>query len=305
MKIAVFGIGGVGGVVGGALAKIHPDTYFYVRGENLKAIIQNGLRVQSVLLGDFVAHPRLASDQAAELGVMDVIFVSCKGYSLKSACEAISQMVGPETIVIPLLNGLIVSDLMKPFLPPCILADGAIYVFSRLEKPGHIVQSAGLCNIAFGMKDGGKPAKFEEIAAVLNQANIKTTLSDNILLDSWTKYVTMCSNSVVFCYYDGPAGKAREDLNHEKVLRSVFGEAIAVATAKGISLPGDMADRYVNDFSRMPPDTMSSLYRDLSGGKPEKETELRHIIGRMVEFGRQVGVATPYHKIAYDRFISK
>ncbi len=305
MKIAVFGIGGVGGIVGGALAKDHPDTYFYVRGDNLDAIRRNGLKVQSVVLGDFTARPKLASDKTAELGVMDAVFVSCKGYSLKAACEAISPMVRQDTVVIPLLNGVIVSDIMEPLLPPCILADGTIHVFSRLEKPGHIVQSTEMCSIAFGMKDGSRPAELDELAAVLDKAGLKTTVSENILAASWAKYVMMCGNSVMFCSYDGPAGKVREDPRYEKALRAVAGELIAVAAAKGVALPEDTADKVVSAFSKLPPDTMSSLYRDLSGGKPASETELDHIIGRMVEMGRQTGVPTPYHTIAYERFAGK
>lgn len=305
MKIAVFGIGGVGGIVGGALARTHADTYFYVRGENLKAILQNGLSVQSALLGDFVVHPKRASDKAAELGIMDVIVLSCKGNSLKAACVAVAPMVGPETVVIPLLNGVIVSDIMEPLLPPCILADGTIRVFSHLEKPGHIVQSAGLCSIIFGMKDGSRPSGFEDIAAILNGAGIKTTVSDTLLKDSWAKYALMCGSSTVFCYYDGPAGTVRKNPDHETVLRAVTGELTAVAAAKGVKLPDDTADRFVDDFSKMPPDTMTSLYRDLSNGKPANETELDHIIGRMVAFGQQTGVATPFHKAAYERFSDK
>ena len=302
MKIALFGIGGVGGIVGGALAKNHPDTYFFVRGENLNAIRREGLKVQSVLFGDFTAHPKLASDKATDLGIMDAVFISCKGYSLKAACEAIAPMLTPKTVVIPLLNGVIVSDIMEPLLPPCILADGAIHVFSRLEKPGHIVHSPKLCSVIFGMKDGSRPAMFVELAAILNKAGVKTTVSDNILVDSWAKYVAMCGNSAMFCYYDGPAGKVRENPEHGKVLRGVIGELLAVTAAKGVTLPADTADRWVDFFSKMQPDTMSSLYRDLSSGKPASETELDHIIGRMVEFGRQSGVATPYHKAAYERF---
>lgn len=305
MKIAVFGVGGVGGVVGGALARDHTETYFYVRGENLDAIRRDGLRVQSVSLGDFVAYPKLASDKAEEFGVMDVIIVSCKGHGLKAACDAISPMVGPETAVISLLNGVMVSDIMKPLLPPCILADGAIRVFSRLEKPGHIVHSAGLCGVVFGMKDGSRPAQFEKIAAVLGKAGIQTTLSDNMLVDSWTKYVIMCGNSAVFCYYDGPAGKVRSDPGHGAVLRAVAGELLSVAAARGVSLPADMADRYAEQFAKLPPDTVTSLYRDLSGGKPASQTELDHILGRMAELGRQTGVATPYHSAAYERFAPK
>ena len=302
MRIAIFGIGGVGGVVGGLLAKNHPDTYFYVRGENLKAICQDGLQVQSTLYGDFTAHPKLASDKAADFGVMDAIFISCKGYNLKSACEAIAPMVGPQTIVIPLLNGVIVSDLMESLLPPCILADGAIWVFSWLERPGLVKQNAQVCRIAFGMKDGSRPARLEELAAILNKAGIKTALSENMLVDSWTKYAIMCGNSTVCCYYDGPTGKACKEPDHETVLRSVIGELIAVAGAKGIALPEDMADRWVSDFLKLPPETMTSLYRDLSNGKPASGTELDHVIGRMVELGRQTGVETPYHTAAYERF---
>lgn len=305
MKIAVLGIGGVGGIVGGALARNHTDTYFYVRGENLRAIRQNGLRVQSVLWGDFTARPKLASDEASEFGVMDAILVSCKGYNLRTACEAIAPMVGPGTTVISLLNGVIVSEIMEPLLPPCILADGTIRVFSRLEKPGHIVHSAGSCEIVFGMKDGSRPSQCEEIADILSGAGVATRMSEDILLDSWGKYVTMCSNSVVFCYYDGPVGKVREDPRHEEVMRAVIGELIAVASAKGVALPEGTIDRYIDDFEKMPPDNITSLYRDLSNGKPAGETELDHIIGRMVEFGRQTGVATPYHRIAYERFASK
>ncbi|MHC1719789.1 MAG: ketopantoate reductase family protein [Clostridiaceae bacterium] len=305
MKIAAFGIGGVGGIVGGALAKDHSETYFYVRGENLNAIRKNGLKVQSVSLGDFTAHPRLASDKASEIGIMDAILVTCKGYNLKAACEAIIPMVGSETVVIPLLNGVVVSDLMELLLPPCILADGTINVFSRLEKPGHIVQSGGPCSIVLGMKDGSRPSKLEEIADILNKAGIRTRLSDNILVDSWTKYTMMCSSSTVLCYYEGPARKVRQDPDHEKVIRAVSGDMIAVAAAKGVILPEGFPDCYVEEFSKMSGEAMTSLYRDLISGKPAKETELDHIIGRMLEFGQQTGIATPYHIIAYERFASK
>lgn len=305
MRIAVFGIGGVGGIVGGALAKEHADTFFLVRGENLKAILRDGLRVRSVLLGDFTAHPKRASDKAADLGVMDVVIVSCKGNNLQAACAAIAPMVGPRTVVIPLLNGVLVSEIMAPLLPPCILADGAIRVFSRLEKPGHIVQSAGLCRIVFGMSDGSRPAAFADIAALLNRAGIRTVVSDNMLVDSWTKYAVMCGNSAVFCCYDGPVATVRRDPDHEKTLRAVIGELIAVAAAKGVALPGGLADSFVDDFSKMPPENMTSLYHDLRNKKPAGETELDHIIGRMVSFGRQTGVATPCHTAAYERFASR
>ena len=302
MKIAVVGIGGVGGIVGGALARKHRDTFFYVRGENLNKIRKEGLKVESVVLGDFTANPKLASDDADEIGRMDAVIVTCKGYSLESICKAIVPVVGPETLVLPLLNGVVVSDIMESMLPPCLLADGTIQVFSRLEGPGHIIQSAGMCRIAAGMKDGSRPDKLIELVDILKQAGVKALLSENILVDSWTKYAYMCGCSVVFCHYDGPASKVRENPGYEQVLHAVVGEIIAVAAAKGVTLADNLADVFVDEIRKMPPDTMTSLYRDISSGKPADQTELYHIIGRMVEHGEQTGVATPYHREAYDKF---
>ena len=167
------------------------------------------------------------------------------------------------------------------------------------------MQSYGPCGVILGMREGGIPQRLAETAAIVGKAGISTTLSDDILADSWNKYMMMCGNSVLFCCCDGPAGKVREHPGHKELVRAVAGELIAVAAASGVTMPADMADRYTENFSKLAPEAMSSLYLDLSGGKPPSETELDHIIGRMIELGRQYGVPTPYHKAAYERFAAK
>lgn len=305
MKIAVFGIGGVGGVVGGALARSQPEeTYFLARGRNLEAIQRDGLRVQSALLGDFTVRPELAVEDAAGLGVMDAVIMACKGCDLENACRLIAPAVGPGTLVAPLLNGLLISEAMGPLLPPCILTDGTIRVFSHLEGPGHVAETGGFCSVVLGMRDGSRRSELEELAGTLTRAGIETRVSEDILLDSWIKYVVMESMSVLCCYYDGPVGMAQRDPNGEAVLRAVIGELTSVAEAQGVRLPQDLADKRTEEVMRMPPDSMTSLYRDLSSGKPADRTELHLLVGRMVEMGREAGVATPYHETAYRRFTS-
>ena len=302
MKIAIFGIGGVGGIVGGALAKNHEDTFFYVRGEGLKAIKENGLLVESITLGNFIAKPKLASDQSNEFGRMDAIIVACKGCNIKQACEAISPMVGKNTVVITLLNGVLVSDIMKDLLPECILVDGTIRVFSHIESPGHIVHNGGSCSIQVGRKDRSKPKQLEEVCEILNNAGISTIITDNIELESWTKYATMGCSSVAFCYYDGPAGIVRKDKNYEMVLRKIVTDLLLVAEKKGVFISSDFVEKYIEDFKKFSDDTITSLYRDLSSGKSANDTELYHIIGRMIEFGREVGVEITNQKMEYERF---
>ncbi|MBR1671800.1 MAG: 2-dehydropantoate 2-reductase [Fretibacterium sp.] len=318
MKIAVFGIGGIGGIVGGALARgpealsqrgpealsqrPPAETYFIARGKNLEAIRREGLRVESPAVGDFTVRPVLASDRAEDLGLMDAVIVACKGYDLEAACAAIAPMVGPETLVVSLLNGVLVSEVMEPLLPQCVLADGVIYIFSHLEGPGHVVQTSGLCRVTLGMRDGSQPAALTELADLLNQGGVRTDVSGNILVDSWRKYARVCSLGVMCAYYDGPVGKAREDPAHEAVLREVIGAMTAVAAARGVTLPPDLPDQLVETFEKERPDTITSLYRDLRSGKPAERTELRHLVGRMVEMGREAGIPTPYHQAVLERY---
>ena len=305
MKIAVFGIGGIGGLVGGALARKNEETYFIARGKTLEAIRSRGLQVESALLGDFTVRPKEAAESASGFGTMDAVIISCKGYSLKEACRIVSPMVGEDTLVVPLLNGVGVSDMMKPLLPQCLLADGVIHVFSHIEEPGHIVQSYGPCHVIIGMKGGERPQKLDELAEALNGAGIKTSVSEDILFECWRKYLIMCGNSVVFCYYDGPAWKVREHADYKDTVRAAANEIISVAAANGVKLPEGSADLCAENFMKLAPETVNSLYRDLSSGKPPQKTELDHLIGRMIEMGRAANIPTPYHEIAYKRFAAE
>ena len=306
MKIAVLGLGGVGGLIGGALAKVNEDTNFCVRGANKEAIQKNGLLVDSALLGSFVAHPAMAEEDASKIGIVDALIVACKGNALTAACAAAAPMVGEQTLVLPLLNGLLVSELMEPLLPPCVLADGIIHVFSHIEGPGHVVQEAGSSTVKMGMRMGGpRPPAMLELSRLLCDAGIPALLPDDIVLESWKKFTLMCGNSVIFGLYGGPASTVRADPGHEVVCRAVWQELIDVAQAMGVKLPADLVDGYAAEFERNPPDTVSSLYRDLRYGKAPEDTELAHVVGRLIALGRQCGIATPLHEKMFNKFGGK
>ena len=302
MKTAVFGAGGVGALVGGALARVNDDTYLICRGEKLRTIRERGLEIDSAKLGNFTVKPKLATADPGEIGVADLVIMSCKGYDLKECCAAARPLIGEHTVVIPLLNGVIVSDIMEEYLPRCVLADGCIYVFSSHQPPGRVTQPPGPCRITFGMKDGSRPPVLDEIAALLTGAGIPSEVSGDILLDSWSKYTFMCGNTVILAHYDEAAGGVVKNAGHEKVLRDIWGELVSVAAARGVTLAGDVVDRYVEAFLKMPPDGVTSLYRDLRDGKSADQTELYHVVGRLVELGEAAGVPTPYHRAVYEKY---
>ena len=305
MKIAIVGIGGIGGFVGGALLKQGADVAMIARGVNLAAIRENGLTVESVLLGEFTVRPPMITDNPEEVGVVDAVIFSTKGQQLEQACRQAAPMIGPDTLVVPLLNGIEVSSQMEPFLPPCDLADGCIRVFSHIAQPGLIRQTAGKCQLPMGKKDGSKSEKLEELVHLLCEAGLQARMAEDIRVECWSKYLLMGGNSVAFCHFDGPAGVVLERDPELNFLRQTYGELVAVATALGVTLPEGLAERCVEEFAKHSYDTISSLYRDVSSGKDPLDTELLHIIGRMVDLGKQCGVPTPCHSGVLEQLLPK
>lgn len=300
MKILIFGMGGIGGFVGGALAGVCPDVYFYGRGENLKAIEREGLRVDSEILGSLTVRPKKTVRKGEKTEMMDVIFFACKGNALKEACQEAAPFIRKDTLVIPLLNGVLISDMMKPLLPPCLLADGTIRVFSHLSGPGHVVQTAGSGQIRMGMKDGETPHRLYETASLLRKAGIPAEVTEEIRTDSWAKYAIMGSNSAVFCYFDRPAGAVRKEDGFLSVVREAVREVIRAAASEGVFLPKSCEEGYVAAFLSLPEETVTSLYRDLKSGKKAEDTEAEMILGRMVKIGKERGLDIPVFQKAWE-----
>lgn len=303
MRILIFGMGGIGSFIGGALARARAgaDVYFYVRGKNREAIEKEGLHVTSEILGDFKVWPKGMGQDGKSFGKMDAIFLACKGNGLINACRDMAPMVGNSTVVVPLLNGVLVSDLMAPLLPPCFIADGTIRVFSHMEKPGHVVQTAGSGKVVMGMKDGKNRPILYELADILQKAGIPAEVTDDIRLDSWEKYALMGTNSALFCLFDGPAGKVRRQGNYRKIVAEAVEEVITVARAQGVIFPETYKENYLCLFDSLPGDTVTSLYRDLKDGKKTEDTETEMILGRMVKMGKEAGVPVPCFEKAYEK----
>ncbi|MBQ2697519.1 MAG: 2-dehydropantoate 2-reductase [Clostridia bacterium] len=300
MKIAVVGIGGVGGLIGGALARVLPQTIFIARGEHLKVIREEGLTVRSGLLGEFTVVPALVTDRAEEAGVVDAVILATKGYDLEEACRQIAPMIGEQTLVVPLLNGVMVSQLMRPLLPPCVLADGCMSCFSYIERPGVIAHPSTLATLTLGMAEGEPHPALIHLTMLLESVGFKASVTKEIRQASWQKYVLMCGVSTAYAWFDQPAGPIREDPEKLDFLRRCHQEIIDTASGHGVALPEDLIDRCMQSFLAQPPEATSSLYRDLRDGKPR--TELCPVIARMCELGAEVGVPTPCHQAVVDKY---
>ena len=300
MKIAILGMGGIGGLVGGALAKKNNNIYFISRGKNLETIKTTGLRVNSDLLGDFSVYPKLATDNVSEIGIVDILIIATKSYGLEAACKQCLPIIGSETVVVPLLNGVLTSDDIEIFLDNHgQIADGCIYGFCSLETFGVVRHIGELCRIDFGFKDARQNEKCLELAKMLAESGIKTNFSDNVRAPLWQKYIMMCGNSCAFSYFECSADIVHSDSKKMEYIKNVYTELYTLAKLNDVTLPTDLVENYMETFKRLPVGAITSLYRDLKN--PDKKTEFEAIIGKGYRLARAVNLDTPGLDAAYNK----
>jgi 2-dehydropantoate 2-reductase len=295
MRIAVVGAGGVGGGFGVALAKAGADVTFIARGAHLAAMKSQGLKVQGAR-GDSHLVPTQATDDPASIGIVDIVLFCVKLWDVESAGEAIKPMVGPNTAVIPLQNGVDAHERLIPILGPQSLMCGVAQISASIVAPGVIQQVGTFMRMIFGELDGKPSKRAEELHALCIKAGFDATLSDRILTELWVKFVLLAANASIVALSRQPIGKVRDDADMRAMLVAGYQETIEVGRAKGIAIPQDTLDKVVDFLGHAPPAMKPSMALDLDRGN---RLELPWLSGKVVEIGRQLKVPTPVHGMAY------
>ncbi len=295
MKIAVFGTGGVGGYYGARLAAAGADISFIARGAHLEAIKTGGLRIKSPL-GDVHVENVRASADPAECGPVDMVMVAVKLYDTEDAAAAIKPLVGPDTSVVSVQNGVLAGDTFSAAYGRERVIGGSASIAAQIEAPGVILHTGAMALLAFGEWDGSPhPRPSRRTGTLLEwcgKAGIDVTLSDNIDAVIWSKFVFLTAFSGITCMFREPMGPIREDTDKRDLFRRALEETAAVARAKGVALPDDIAERRMTWADRLPAGMYSSMYHDLMAGK---RLELNWLSGAVVDMGRELGVETPAH----------
>lgn len=299
MKIAVMGVGGVGGYLGGKLAAAYAEkgsyeVFFIARGDHLRVIEEKGLRLVTPV-GEYRVKPSLATDRPADLGRLDLIVFTVKGYSLEKAADALAHSVGAETVVLPLLNGVDIVDRLKGRLPGGILLDGTIYISSVLEGPGVVRQVSPSAQLVFGPRDGNtEPLRYLE--ELFRGAGINTELTGRPLEAIWTKYIFICPAAGLTSLLKKSFGEILADPDDRDFLRGLIVETESIARAKGINLPSGIVEETMEKFERFPAATRTSMQLDYERGG---ETEIEVMSGYIVRMGRELKIQTPLHERVY------
>lgn len=295
MRMLFLGAGGTGGYFGGRAAQAGADVTFLVREPRAALLRAQGLRIKSPR-GDATIHPQLATAQAPG-GHYDVVVLSCKAYDLDSAIAAIAPAMGPESAVLPIMNGMAHYEVLeRAFGAPRVLG-GLCQIVATLGPEGEVVHMGQHAGFVYGERAGEpRSPRCVALESALAKADFSARLSSVIHQDNWEKFVFLCSLAAATCLMRGSVGQIASTGDGEAILHALLSEAQAVAAGSGYPVRPEADASARKTFSDRGLQTTASMFRDLRQGQ---KVEADHIVGDMVRRGAVLGIATPYLRVAY------
>jgi 2-dehydropantoate 2-reductase len=294
MRILIVGAGAVGGYFGGRLAQAGRDVTFLVRPSRAKQLRHNGLRISSPH-GDAILTPKLISAEEIDRPY-DLVLVSVKAYALEAAMNDFGASVGPETMILPVLNGMRHVDLLTKRFGEQAVIGGVCLVASELDDKGRIVQLADFQQLVYGERNGETTPRLKAVDTMLQGAGFDARLSTDITQAMWEKWVQLASLGAITCLMRGTIGEIVAVPGGVDLSLKVLDESAAIATACGHKPSEALLSRHAAAMTAPGSPLTSSMYRDLRKGAP---VEVDHILGDFIERGDRRGVATPLLQAAF------
>jgi 2-dehydropantoate 2-reductase len=294
MKIAIIGSGGVGGYFGAKLAKAGYEVSFLARGQHLKAIKNNGLKIKSIE-GNFEVNNLFATDKIKELGHPDLIIIGVKAWQIKEIKDKLKSIVHNHTSIIPLQNGVMAVDELSESIDKSNILGGLCRIISMIEKPGVINHLAITPTIVFGELNKKVTIRTKEIKAIFDNANIKCHISEDIESDLWKKFISICVGGLL-AVSKTTYGELREIKETRQLMIELMKEIYNLSQKIGINIESDFIDKTVAFIDTFPYDSTASMTRDIWDGKP---SELEYQNGTVVKLGEKYEFDTPINRFIY------
>jgi 2-dehydropantoate 2-reductase len=299
MHIVIFGAGAVGGYFGGRLAQAGEKVTFIARGEHLKAMLANGLQVDSIK-GDFVIKPVVATDDPSKVKDVDVVLVCVKTWQMTKAAKAIIPLMNKETFVVPLENGVQAPTQLAEILGREHVLGGLCHIASHIAAPGHIKHAGIEPHIAFGELDNRPSSRAQELLQSFKNAGILAEIPPDINVAVWEKFLFISAVSGLGAVTRVPFGQFRSIPETRQMLEDALQECYSVAIGQGIRLPADSVAKTLAFIDSLPPGTIASMQRDILNGRP---SELESQNGAIVQMGRRYKIPTPVHNFIYSSLL--
>ncbi len=290
MRIAIVGAGGVGGYFGARLQASGTDVAFVARGSHLTAMRTHGLRLHSPK-GDLHLPQVHATDDPSTIGVVDVVLLTVKMYDLEAAATALDPLMGADTVVVTLQNGVEAVDMVAKHVGRDHVAGGVAYVAAVIAEPG-VIRHTSLDTLIFGELDGRRSTRLVKLEERCLQAGFGARVSENIEADLWAKFSRLSVFSGMTAVTRCPIGVLRSDPDLLSMLVAACQETIGVGRARGVVIPDALMDEILQMVRSLPHHAKASMLEDLERGR---RLELPWLSGGVVRLGADAGVPTPIH----------
>jgi 2-dehydropantoate 2-reductase len=288
MRVLIVGAGGVGGYFGAKLARAGTAVTFLARGAHLEAMRRDGLRIRSAVEGEWVAKTDAVADVAGQ-PIADVVLFCVKSFDTESAAAAIRPVIGPDTAVVSLQNGVDNEETLDRVLGAGHAVGGVAYVFATIESPGVIAHRLG-GRVVFGELDGRASPRLERLRAAFAAASVPADLVTDIRRALWEKYLMISAQAGMTGITRAPIGAIRAVPESWRMYRLIVEELAAIARASGVPLGPETVESVMTTAAGLAPEALSSLHHDLVQGR---RLELEALHGHAIRLGQHLGVPTP------------
>lgn len=275
------------------LAKGERDVTVAARGKHLQKIQENGLTRHAKWDDSLESVPISAMTTDDVAFTPDVIFLCVKSYSLPPLVPVLERISGPDTLIVPLLNGYNIGGRLQEQLPRTTVLDGCIYISANIESPGAILQHAPILRVVYGRRDHKVTEQMQKLMHELDVPGVEASLSIQIQRDTLKKFSYVSPVGAAGLYCNCTAGEFQKEGEARDFVSGLIREVSALADAMGYPFDADMVQVNLDILDTLPPDTTTSMQRDILAGH---ESEWNELVLEPIRLGEQFGVTTPFYR---------
>ncbi len=312
-KIAILGLGAVGGFYGAKLASHYAgsnevEIIFIARGENAQTIRANGIKLITSG-GELIAHPTNIIDNSQltisnwqlNPSTIDLLISTVKSYNLETSLEPLRPFINQNTVILPLQNGIDAKERIQKLFPDTEIWEGCVYIVSRLTAPG-VIQVTGTNNLLhFGSEHGNK-SSLEYVHNILKNAGINANLSHNITQKMWEKFLFISPLATITSYTNQNIGAFLSNRAHVTLFLALLDELLSISNALNIQIPEDTKTKIISRINSLSPEITTSMHSDF---QKNSATELDTLTGYVVRMGEKLGIPTPTYKEMYTKLLNQ
>ena len=294
MRIAVMGAGAVGGYLGALLARAGHEVSLIARGRHLQAIQGSGLQVRSED-GNFTSRVQ-ATARPSEIGPVDLVIHAVKTYHNSEAVPMLHPLLGENTTVLCVQNGVDSWEQVQQTLPPNAVLPGAVYIEASVVEPGVVQQQGNVRRLVFGEADGSTTPRIQAIASAMQSAGMPTEISTDITSILWSKWLFITALAGTTCAAHTGLADLLAVPESRLLVVQVLREIDSLGRKLGVNLDSDIVNKTLNYMETEASSLKASMQKDMESGRP---MELEALTGAVVRLGKEAKISTPANEAIY------